>query len=152
LSDDDTEAIIAYLRSLPASESTAETGDRMKFLGLVMKGAGLLPAESGAASVTAPPEGITAEYGQYVATFADCRGCHGPDVTGVAPSSFDPAGTPNPRPLVSELTQEEFFEMMRSGIKPDGQPFPEAMPWGIASRLTDNDLAALYAYLTAPVE
>jgi hypothetical protein len=42
--------------------------------------------------------------------------------------------------------------MMRSGIKPDGQPFPEAMPWGIASRLTDNDLAALYAYLTAPVE
>lgn len=152
LSDDDTEAIIAYLRSLPAAESTVETGDRMKFLGLVMKGAGMLPAESGAASVTAPPEGATAAYGQYVATFADCRGCHGPDVTGVAPSSFDPAGTPNPRPLVSELTQEQFFEMMRTGIKPDGQPFPETMPWNIASRLTDNDLAALYAYLTAPVE
>lgn len=152
LSDDDTEAIIAYLRSLPAAKSTVETGDRMKFLGLVMKGAGMLPAESGAASVMAPPEGITAAYGKYVATFADCKGCHGPDVTSVAPSSFDPAGTPNPRPLVSTLSQEQFFAMMRSGVKPDGQPFPETMPWQSASRLNDNDLAALYAYLTAPVK
>jgi len=38
--------------------------------------------------------------------------------------------------------------MMRSGVKPDGVAFPETMPWQIASRLTDNDLGALYAYLT----
>ena len=55
----------------------------------------------------------------------------------------------NPRPLVSELSQDEFFTMMRSGIKPDGQPFPETMPWEIAAGLTDNDLAALYTYLIA---
>lgn len=148
LSDDDVEAIIAYLRSLPTAESTVETGDRMKFLGLVMKGTEMLPAEAGAASVTAPPEGVTAAYGKYVATYADCSGCHGPDVVGVAPSSFDPAGTPNPRPLVNTLSQEQFFAMMRSGVKPDGQPFPETMPWQNASKLTDDDLAALYAYLT----
>ena len=32
--------------------------------------------------------------------------------------------------------------MMHSGIKPDGVPFPDTMPWQIASRLTDDDLAA----------
>ncbi|MBE2222123.1 MAG: c-type cytochrome [Anaerolineae bacterium] len=151
LSDDDTEAIIAYLRSLPAAESDIETGSNLKFLGLAMKGAGMLPAESGAASVQAPAEGVTAEYGAYVAIFADCSGCHGPDVTGVAPSPGDP-GTPNPRPLISELTQAEFFTMMRSGIKPDGTAFPDTMPWQIAAGLHDDDLAALYVYLTAPVK
>ena len=40
--------------------------------------------------------------------------------------------------------------MMRTGIKPDGKPFPDTMPWQIASRLHDEDLAALYAYLTTP--
>ncbi|NJN81698.1 MAG: hypothetical protein HC802_05010 [Caldilineaceae bacterium] len=58
---------------------------------------------------------------------------------------------PNPRPFVGAITQEQFFETMRSGIKPDGVAFPESMPWQNASRMTDDDLAALYAYLTAPV-
>lgn len=38
--------------------------------------------------------------------------------------------------------------MRRSGVKPDSQPFPGTMPWQNASKMTDNDLAALYAYLT----
>jgi mono/diheme cytochrome c family protein len=152
LSDQDTEAIIAYLRSLPATETDLVTGDKLKLMGLVMKGAGMLPTEKGVASVTAPPEGVTAEYGEYVALYGDCRGCHGNDMTGVAPSSLDPAGTPNPRLLVSELTQAEFFEMMRTGIRPGNDPFPDTMPWEIAARMTDNDLAALYLYLTAPVD
>ncbi len=152
LSDEDTEAIIAYLRSVPAVATDIDTGDKLKFLGLVMKGAGMLPAESGAASVSAPAEGVTVEYGKYVAVYGDCRGCHGPDVTGVAPSAADPAGTPNPRLLVSTINQTQFFEMMRSGVKPDGSAFPETMPWQNAAKMTDNDLAALYAYLTAPVD
>ena len=148
LSDEDTEAIIAYLRSLPAVDSDIETGDKLKFLGLVMKGAGMLPAESGAASVSAPAEGVTAEYGKYVAIYGECRGCHGPDVTGVDPSAADPAGTPNPRLLVNTINQEQFFEMMQTGVKPDGNAFSETMPWQNAAKMTDDDLAALYAYLT----
>jgi cytochrome c553 len=101
--------------------------------------------------VTAPPEGVTAEYGKYVATYGECRGCHGPDATGVPASAMGPA-VPNPRLLVAEISQEQFAEMMRSGVKPDGQPFPETMPWQAAAQMTDNDLAALYAYLTAPVQ
>ena len=52
----------------------------------------------------------------------------------------------------SRLTPEQFFEMMRSGVRPGNNPFPETMPWQNAARMTDDDLAALYAYLTAPVQ
>ncbi|MCB9420367.1 MAG: c-type cytochrome [Ardenticatenaceae bacterium] len=149
LSDDDTEAIIAYLRSLPAVEMSAETGDKLNFVGVAMLGAGMFGTpDPGSASVTAPPEGVTAAYGKYVATYGECRGCHGPDVTGVAESAMSPA-VPNPRPMVSELTQEEFFEMMRTGVRPGSGPFPETMPWQNAAKMTDDDLAALYVYLTA---
>ena len=41
--------------------------------------------------------------------------------------------------------------MLRSGVKPDGSPFPDTMPWQNAAKMTDDDLAALYAYLTAAV-
>lgn len=153
LSDADTEAIIAYLRSLPPAPTTGATGDKMSFLGAVMTGAGMFgeappPAP---ASVSAPPQGVTAEYGKYVATFGECRGCHGPAATG-APATSVSAAIPNPRPLVGTLSQEQFVAMMRSGVKPDGVPFPETMPWQNASKMNDNDLAALYAYLTAPVQ
>ncbi|MBK6326409.1 MAG: c-type cytochrome [Chloroflexi bacterium] len=151
LSDADTEAIIAYLRSVEPAETAVATGDKMNFVGAVLTGSGMLPPGGwGAETITAPPEGVTAEYGQYVATFGECRGCHGPDMTGVAESAMSPA-IPNPRPLVNELTQEEFFEMMRSGVKPDGTTFPDTMPWQNAAKMTDDDLAALYAYLTAAV-
>lgn len=152
LSNADTEAIIAYLRSLEPAESTAETGDKFTFIGAVMMGSGMLPSPvPGAEIVTAPLEGVTAEYGKYVATYGECRGCHGPDMTGTEASAFGPA-IPNPRPLVNTLTQEAFFEMMRTGIRPSSSPFPETMPWQNAAKMTDNDLAALYAYLTTSVK
>ncbi|NJN81699.1 MAG: cytochrome c [Caldilineaceae bacterium] len=41
LSDDDTEAIIAYLRSLPSAETSGPTGDKLNFVGMAMLGAGM---------------------------------------------------------------------------------------------------------------
>ena len=149
LSDADTEAIIAYLRTLPAVESTTATGDRFNFAGTVFVGSGMLPPSApGAASISAPPEGMNAAYGAYVATYGECRGCHGPDMTGTEASALGPA-VPNPRPLVGTLSETEFVAMMRSGVKPGGEAFPETMPWQNAAKMTDGDLAALYAYLTA---
>lgn len=152
LSDDDTQAIIAYLRSLSPTPTSVTTGDRMNFIGAVLTGSGLFPPKAlGAESVQAPPVGITADYGKYVATFGECRACHGPDMTGTPESAMGPA-IPNPRPLVNTLNQAQFVEMLRSGIKPGGVAFPETMPWQYAAKMTDDDLAALYAYLTAPVQ
>ncbi len=148
LSDDDVQSIIAYLRTLPPVPQPATTGDKLSFLGGVMFGAGMFGTpDKGAESVVAPPVGPTAAYGKYVATFAECRGCHGADATGMPASPAGPA-TPNPRLLVGTLSLDQFAQMMNTGIKPDGVPFPDTMPWQIASRLTDGDLAALYAYLT----
>lgn len=150
LSDRDTEAIIAYLRFLPPTQAAGETGDRLNFIGAVMLGAGMFgpPPAQASGAVTAPAEGVTAEYGKYVATYGDCRGCHGPDMTGVAASAMSPA-VPNPRPSVSTWTAAQFAQTMRTGVRPSGAPFTEAMPWQNAARMTDADLAALYAYLTA---
>lgn len=149
LSDADTEAIIAYLRTLPAIDTPRATGDRINFLGAMLLGSGLLPDPAVQAEmVSAPAPGTTAEYGRYVATFGECRGCHGADMTGAAATAVTKA-YPNPRPFVGALSLAQFIQMMRSGIKPDGVAFPEGMPWQNASKMNDDDLAALYAYLTA---
>jgi mono/diheme cytochrome c family protein len=148
LSNEDTEAIIAYLRSLPSVENNAPTGDSMNFLGVAMNGVGMFGTPPKfVASIAAPPQGVSTAYGKYVATFGDCRGCHGPDMLG-APASSISAAVPNPRPFVGTLTLEQFVTTMRSGVKPNGKPFPETMPWQNASKMTDEDLEALYTYLT----
>ena len=154
LSNEDTEAIVAYLRTLDATATDGATGDNINYLGDVMFGAGMFGQPTGPAApdtITAPPQDVTAKYGKYMTTFGECRGCHGPDVTGTEASATGPA-IPNPRLLVATVSQEQFFTMMRSGVKPDGVAFPETMPWQSAAKMTDDDLAALYAYLTAPVQ
>lgn len=151
LSDEDIQAIIAYIRTLPPATNDGATGDRLNFIGLLLVGAGLF-GESGPpaqASIAAPEPGFTAQYGEYVATFGECRGCHGPNMTGKAASMILPE-VPNARPYASSLSQEQFTVLMRTGVKPDGTTFPPNMPWYNASKMTDDDLAALYAYLTAP--
>jgi cytochrome c553 len=152
LSDSDTEAIIAYLRTLPPAPTRGPTGDQLNFLGMLLYGSGMFPLPAPAADkVTAPPPGVTAEYGKYVATFGECAGCHGPDVTGVAATAMSPA-VPNPRPIIGTWTREQFIQTMRTGVRPSGAAFTKAMPWRNAAKMTDDDLAALYAYLTAPVQ
>ena len=152
LSNEDTEAIIAYLRSLPVVEYDNPTGDNLNFVGAVMLGAGMFGPKPPRApdTIVAPSQGATAEYGKYVATFGECRGCHGSDVAGAPATAVSPA-IPNPRPLVRILSQEEFARMMRTGVKPGGAAFQETMPWQNAAAMNDDDLAALYAYLISPL-
>lgn len=153
LSDEDIQAIIAYIRTLPAAANESATGDHLNFIGLLLVGAGLFGESQppAPAAIAAPAPGFTAQYGEYVATFGECRGCHGPDMTGKAASMILPA-IPNARPYAATLSQEQFTTLMRTGAKPDGTAFPPNMPWYNASKMTDDDLAALYAYLTAPVQ
>ncbi len=89
-------------------------------------------------------------YGKYVATYGGCprlpRAGH--DRRG---GLLARSGRAQPAPAGQRTDAGEFAEMMRSGVKPDGHPFPEAMPWQNAGKMTDDDPAARYAYLTAPV-
>lgn len=151
LSDDDIKALIAFLRSQPAVETKTNGGDDLNLVAAILFGAGLLPTPDpiNPNPVVAPAKGVNAGYGKYVATFGECRGCHGPNMTGTPPSNVDPAGVPNPRPLVGTWTREQFIQTMRTGVKPTGQAFPARMPWVNASRMDDTDLSALYEYLKA---
>jgi mono/diheme cytochrome c family protein len=146
LSDEDTQAIIAFLRSQEPVTTASNGGDKPNLLGVIIfYGTGILPLPEGTDGViTAPPPGDTAEYGKYVATYGECRGCHGPDMTGAAATSITPA-YPNPRPIVATWTLDQFIQTMRTGLRPGGAELK--MPWKNASMMSDADLAALYTYL-----
>lgn len=150
ISDEDIVAIIAHLRAQPAEASVGRTGDRINFLGMVLMGSGLFPPPKAVDSIiVAPMVGVTTAYGRYVATLGGCRTCHGPEMAGVAATSVSPA-MPDARPLAQSASLDEFVTAMRTGVRPDGQAFTDRMPWRIGSLMTDDDLAALYAFLRAP--
>jgi cytochrome c553 len=149
LSDEDTHAIIAFLRSQEPVTTATNGGDNINLIAVILFYSEVLfPLDEVTEGViTAPPQGVTEEYGKYVATFGECRGCHGTDMTGAAATVVSPA-IPNPRVFVGAITLDEFIQTMRTGVRPSGKAFADLMPWENASRMTDDDLAALYVYLT----
>jgi mono/diheme cytochrome c family protein len=149
LSDDDIRAVIAYMRSLPAAgEQTPDPPGRLSLLGLVMLGAGLLPSGKPVitGSITAPPKGATFQFGEYILSYQDCRQCHGPRLTGGVPGQIGPFG-PDLN-LVRDWKLAEFMTTMRTGIDPNGRELSGQMPWRPIGRMDDEELAAVYEYLT----
>jgi cytochrome c553 len=150
LSDEDLHAVIAYLRSQPAIENkTPDPPDQPNFLGVVMFGAGKLPGglPPVADTISAPPMGPTEAYGEYIVNYVGCRDCHGEDLTGGDPNSLSPHG-PDLR-TVKDWTLEQFLKAFRTGIIPDGHTLSPEMPWRVVGRMNDNDLTAVYTYLTS---
>jgi len=149
LSDADTESLIAYLRSQPAAgAATVNPPDQLSLLGLMMLGAGLLPAGKPVLTgvVTAAPKAPTVEYGEYISRYQDCRECHGADLNGGKPGQVAPVG-PGLN-LVKQWKLGEFIETMRTGTDPYGHHLGDRMPWRFIGRMDDEELTALYEYLT----
>jgi mono/diheme cytochrome c family protein len=149
LSDDDTRAVIAYLRSLRAAGApTAKPPDHLNLLGIAMLGAGMLPtgASVSTGAVKAPPAGPTLEYGEYILLYQDCRNCHGSRLTGGVPGQLGPLG-PDLN-LVKEWNFDEFLTTMRTGTDPNGHQLGKEMPWQPIGRMSDKELSAVYQYLT----
>jgi mono/diheme cytochrome c family protein len=150
MSDEDLHALIAYLRNQPAVENeTPEPADQPNLLAFAMLGAGLLP--SGAPPITgvitAPPKGPTVEYGEYILSYQDCRDCHGEELTGGVEGQLGPVG-PSLR-IVKGWTEEQFATTLRTGMDPSGHELQPPMPWQTIGRMDDEELAAMYAYLTS---
>ena len=117
LSDEDTQAVIAYIRSLPAAgEPTPAPPDQLNLLGLAMLGAGMLPSSKSVItrSNTAPPKGPTFQFGEYIVSYQDCRQCHGPRLTGGVQGQIGPIGPD--LTLVKDWKLSEFIATMRTGI------------------------------------
>jgi len=149
LSDDDIRAVIAYIRTVPAAgQQTRNPPDQLSLLGLLMLGAGMLPAARPVSTdtVTAPPKGPTLQFGEYILSYQDCRACHGEKLTGGIPGQLGPIG-PDLN-LVKGWKLEEFIATMRTGIDPNGHQISKDMPWRPVGRMDDEELSAVYEYLT----
>jgi mono/diheme cytochrome c family protein len=149
LSDDDIKAVIAYIRSLPAAgDPTPDPPDHLNLLGLAMLGAGMLPSGKPIITghISAPLKGPTFQFGEYIISYQDCRECHGKDLSGGVPGQLGPIG-PDLN-LVKDWTLEGFVATMRTGIDPNGHELSKLMPWRPLGKMDDDELAAIYQYLT----
>lgn len=150
MSDEDLQAVIAYLRSQPAVEhDTPNPPDQPSYLAAIMFGAGMLPAglPPVAEHIAPPAKGPTAEYGQYIVGYAGCRDCHGVNLTGGDPKGFAPVG-PSLR-IVKVWNAEQFVKTLRTGVDPSGTELGTVMPWKVISRMDDTDLTAIHEYLVS---
>jgi mono/diheme cytochrome c family protein len=152
LSDSDIRAVIAYLRSLPsAGDGTRQPPDRFNMLGLAMLGVGFLPTGKpiSTSTITSPPLGVTPEYGAYLVSYLDCRGCHGSQLTGGAPGQMTPLGPD--LTIMKNWSLDDFIATMRSGTDPNGHELSRQMPWRSIGRLSHDELAAMYTYVTGVI-
>lgn len=153
LSDEDLGAIIAYLKNLPTvdNEVKLKLGPLAKIISLFEPE--FFPARliyHDAVRSPSPAQAITAEYGEYL-TFM-CTLCHGEQLSGgTVPGESDAPKAPNltllPR---AQWSEEDFNKVMRMGVTPSGRQLdPEFMPWDHFSKMTDDELKALWLFLTS---
>ncbi len=146
LSDEDAQAIVAYLRSQPATPSQIPPTQPSLLLAALV-GAGVVdinfPVLTG--PVSAPPKAATAAYGEYIVSYSDCRSCHGANLDGKVQPPAPPG--PNLTAIVPNWSQQDFFTAMRTGVDVTGHQIRPPMPWKQVGMLDDVELAALYQYL-----
>ena len=149
LNDEDTAALIAYLKSVPPVDNELPPTE-LKTLGTILAGAGAVDlAESVHLEAARPgpvPPGETVDYGKYL-TSITCIYCHGADLGGG--EALEP-GTPAPPALTKAASWplDQFMSTIRTGVRPDGLPMdPQIMPWTAFRDMTDMELSAIHAYL-----
>jgi len=113
-----------------------------------MLGAGMLPTGAPVSTgvVNAPPAGPTVDYGEYILSYQDCRNCHGSKLSGGVPGQLGPLGPD--LGLVKGWNFDEFLATMRTGTDPNGHQLGKEMPWQPIGRMSDDELRAVYQYLT----
>ena len=155
LSDKDLFSIIKYIESVaPIDNELPESEISLpgRFL-LVTNRLSILTAETinHTAPRPVPPQvGITAEYGRYLAIIGRCLDCHGSDLTGIPKADFQPESQPVPNISPngnSKWSDDEFFKIMREGVRGDGSSVDASMPWRLTASMTDDELSALLLYL-----
>ncbi len=120
--------------------------------------AGALVLLLGAASGNACAQGDT-KRGQYLAQAGGCLACHTEDQKDAAPFAggralktpfgtfYGPNITPHPQAGIGRWTEADFIRAMRLGDRPDGANYFPAFTYPSFTRISDNDLRDLWAYL-----
>lgn len=181
MADDDLVAVVSYLRSLQPVEHAVPENE-WTFMGKAIRSVSstFKPIEKPEPPSTAPPMAPTIERGKYLAHYVtNCVGCHterdlmtyeaiGPEFAGgmefepwpelhkymnADPDIWlrTPNITPAPNSALSKYKNaDEFIARFRQGRTIAFSP----MDWGPFSRMTDEDLTAIWMYLNSlePVE
>jgi len=97
------------------------------------------------------------ERGEYLALAGNCASCHtadGGELMSGGLAFETPFGTlystnitPDPETGIGSWTGLQFLNSMRQGIRPDGQHLYPAFPYTAFTKITDEDIVALFAYL-----
>lgn len=105
------------------------------------------------------------ERGKYLVTIAGCHDCHTPGGLYGAPDesrtlagsevgwqgpwgvSYGSNLTPDPETGLGRWSEADIVKTLRTGSRPDRTPLLPPMPWPNFARMTDEDLAAVAAYL-----
>ncbi len=158
LSQGDAEALIAYLRTLPARGTKAPPRQLDFPLSLIVR---TMPAPATLRPDT--PQPGSPEYGRYMAVIAGCEFCHTPQDKGKATPGMEYAGghdfgtvrsaniTPDELTGIGGWTKEAFLSRFRSyangtpAVAPGGDN--TVMPWTLFAGMSDEDLGAIYDHL-----
>ncbi len=99
------------------------------------------------------------ERGKYLALAGNCTSCHTAGTEGFMAGgvAFEtPFGriystniTPDPDTGIGNWTSVEFLNSMRHGVRPDGEHLYPVFPYTSFTKVTDEDVAALFAYLNS---
>ena len=158
MSDEDVQALVAYLRSQPAMGNPAPD-THLNILGAIfMNLSDFRTAQAPVSHVSAPQTGTPA-YGKYLGDILGCRDCHGDQLQGkVENGQPGPPPGPNLTLIVPQWTEAEFMNFFNTGTLPDGSKVPiltlksgfsaPRMPWTeFRAATTDDELRAMYLYL-----
>lgn len=124
---------------------------------LVYRAVSIAPSPLTGAARAITPE-LLAE-GQYLFRIAGCAGCHtdqpngggylagGRRFTTPFGTFYSPNISPHPVDGLGDWTLAQFARAMRDGVAPDGGHHYPVFPYTSFTRMRDEDVAALYAYL-----
>ncbi len=157
MSDEDLGAILAYVKSVsPVDNETPDPspGPFGRLFALLDPGL-VIPASAidHESLPPAPPApGVTVEYGNYLVEMGTCTDCHGPELNGQA--DFTDADSPSsnltPAGELGDWTEENFIQVMRTGMHLSGHDLLEPMRSYAIDHFgnqSDEELAAIFAYL-----
>ena len=107
----------------------------------------------------APAQTGDAQRGQYISKAAGCLGCHTEERENAQPYTggralktpfgtfYGPNITPHPEAGIGRWSEQDFVRALREGRRPDGAHYFPAFPYPSFTRINDQDLRDLWAYL-----
>ena len=119
----------------------------------------LLAASPALAGASDPQEFTQIERGRYLAVASDCASCHtipgsntpfagGRAIETPFGNIIAPNITPDRETGIGAWSDAEFAAAVRKGVRRDGSPLYPAMPYNAYTKMSNDDVQAIHAYLS----